>query len=167
LQIVHQIVAQYQGLQRLEISLKGGERLCPRLSIGAAPGASGRARQLLADVRLGLLAVAICTAVAWLMFPYFALANLIMVYLLGVIVVAMRCGRGPSLLAAALGVLAFDFFFVPPYLTFAVSHVEYFVTLSVMLAVGLLISTLTARLRTQADGARQREQRATALYAMS
>jgi two-component system sensor histidine kinase KdpD len=111
--------------------------------------------------------VAICTAVAWLMFPYFALANLIMVYLLGVIVVAMRCGRGPSLLAAALGVLAFDFFFVPPYLTFAVSHVEYFVTLSVMLAVGLLISTLTARLRTQADGARQREQRATALYAMS
>src|SRR5262245_23206911 len=115
----------------------------------------------------GVLAVAVCTVLAWLMFPYFALANLIMIYLLGVVIVAARCGRGPSILATVLSVAAFDFFFVRPYLTFVVSDAEYLITFAVMLAVGLVISTLTVRLRQQADAARSREQRITALYTMS
>jgi two-component system sensor histidine kinase KdpD len=115
----------------------------------------------------GLLAVLFCTLVAWAMLPYFALANLIMVYLVGIVIVAARCGRGPSILAAVLSVAAFDFFFVPPYMTFAVSDVEYVVTFVVMLLVGLVISTLTVRLRQQANIAQQREQRISALYTMS
>jgi two-component system sensor histidine kinase KdpD len=115
----------------------------------------------------GMLVVAECTALAWLMFPYFAAANLIMIYLLGVVIVAARFGRGPSILATVLSVATFDFFFVRPYLTFAVSDAEYLVTFVVMLAVGLVISTLTVRLRQQADFASTREQRITALYALS
>jgi len=115
----------------------------------------------------GVLVVVLCTVLAWLMFPHFALANLVMVYLLGVVIVAARCGRGPSIVATVLSVAAFDFFFVRPYLTFAVSDAEYLVTFTVMLAVGLVISTLTVRLRQQATVARSREQRVTALYAMS
>ena len=67
----------------------------------------------------------------------FALANMIMVYLLGVIAVAVQFGRGPSILASVLGVLAFDFFFVPPQLTFAVTDTQYLVTFAVMLVDGL------------------------------
>lgn len=115
----------------------------------------------------GMLAVAGCTALAWLMHSSFAPANLIMVYLLGVVIVAARLGRGPSILATILSVATFDFFFVRPYFTFAVSDAEYLVTFGVMLAVGLVISTLTVRLRLQADYARSREQRIAALYAMS
>jgi two-component system sensor histidine kinase KdpD len=111
--------------------------------------------------------VGIATAVAWLMFPFSELSNLVMVYLLGVVVVATRHGRGPSLVVALASVAAFDFFFVPPYLTFAVSDVRYHITFGVMLAVGLLVSGLTNRVRAQADAARQREQRTAALYAMS
>ena len=70
-----------------------------------------------------------------------------MVYLLGVAFVATRYGRGPSALAAVLSVAAFDFFFVPPHLTFAVSDTQYLVTFAVMLVVSLLISTLAARVR--------------------
>ncbi len=114
-----------------------------------------------------LLAVTACTALAWAMFPYFGLSNLIMVYLLGVIVVATRYGRGPSLMASVLSVAAFDFFFVPPYYTFAVSDTQYFVTFSVMLVVALVISSLAVRIRAQAESARDREQRIAALYAMS
>ena len=66
-----------------------------------------------------------------------------------------------------LSVSAFDFFFVPPYLTFAVSDAEYLVTFAVMLLVALVISTLTVRLQQQAEAARQRERRTAALYAMS
>jgi two-component system sensor histidine kinase KdpD len=111
--------------------------------------------------------VAIATAVSFLMFPYFALSNLIMVYLLGVLLVATRVGRGPSLVASVLSVAAFDFFFVPPRFTFAVSDTQYLVTFTVMLAVALVISDLATRIRAQADSARERERRTAALYAMS
>jgi two-component system sensor histidine kinase KdpD len=101
------------------------------------------------------------------MFNRFDRANLIMVYLLGVAFVANRFGRGPSALATCLSVALFDFFFVPPYLTFAVSDTQYIVTFAVMLLVGLLISTLAVRVREQAEAAFQRERRTQALYAMS
>ncbi|HVC65034.1 MAG TPA: sensor histidine kinase KdpD [Candidatus Dormibacteraeota bacterium] len=114
-----------------------------------------------------LVAVAISTAIAWAMYPYFAVSNLIMVYLLGVIIVATRYGRGGSLLATLLSVAAFDFFFVPPYFTFAVSDTQYLVTFAVMLVVALVISSLAVRIRAQAESAREREQRMAALYAMS
>ncbi len=55
-------------------------------------------------------------------------SNLIMVYLLGVAFVASRYGRGPSAATALLSVAAFDFFFVPPYLTFAVADTQYLIT---------------------------------------
>ncbi len=111
--------------------------------------------------------VALCTAAAWLMFPYFELANIVMVYLLGVVGVAARSTRGPSVLASILSVAAFDFFFVRPYYSFAVSDTQYFVTFAVMLVVALVISGLTVRIRAQAVSARQRERRTAALYAIS
>lgn len=114
-----------------------------------------------------LVVVAACTLVAWSMFGRLAQVNIVMVYLLGVVLVASRFGRGPAILASVLSVLTFDFFFVPPYLTFAVSDSQYLVTFGVMLTVALLISALTARVRLQAEAARTRERRTAALYAMS
>lgn len=119
-----------------------------------------------AYVRAGLV-VACSSALCWAMFGRFDRSNLVMVYLLGVCFVATRYGRGPSALAACLSVATFDFFFVPPYLTFAVTDTQYVVTFSVMLLVGLLISTLTIRVRDQAEAAHQRERRTQALYAVS
>ncbi len=112
-------------------------------------------------------AVTAATGISWMMFPFFEPANLIMTYLLGIVVIAARYGRGPAVFAAVASVAAFDFFFVPPYLTFAVADTQYVLTFAVMLFVGLVISGLTARIRLQAEAARQREQRTAALYAMS
>jgi two-component system sensor histidine kinase KdpD len=112
-------------------------------------------------------AVTLATALAWLMVPVFERANIIMVYLLATVLVAARHGRGPAVLASVLSVAAFDFFFVPPSLTFAVSDTQYLVTFAVMLIVGLVIGGLTVRIRAQAQAAREREQRTAALYAMS
>src|SRR5499433_255750 len=114
--------------------------------------------------------VALATGVAWVTLPFLGLVNLVdlvMVYLLGIVVVATRYGRGPSLLASILSVAALDFFFVPPVFTFAVSDARYVFTFAVMLVVGLVTSGLAARIRTQAEAARLREQRTAALYAMS
>ena len=114
-----------------------------------------------------VVGVAAATAVAWVMFPYFGAANLIMMYLIGVIVVAIRLGRGPSVLASVLSVATFDFFFVPPYFSFAVSDIQYLLTFAVMLAVALVISNLAVRIREQAALARYRERRTAVLYALS
>ena len=95
------------------------------------------------------------------------LADVVMVYLLGIVLVAMRFGYGPSILAAVLSVLSLDFFFVPPYLSFSVTDFRHVVTFAVMFVVALVISRLTKRIRDQADTARQRELRSTRLYAMS
>jgi two-component system sensor histidine kinase KdpD len=108
-----------------------------------------------------------CTAAAFLLFPRFALANLIMVYLLGVMLAGLRLGRGPSVLTALLNVAAFDFFFVPPRFTFAVSDAQYLLTFGVMLAVALVIANLMASVRQQTRVAGARERRTALLYAMS
>lgn len=111
--------------------------------------------------------VLITTAVDWLMFPYFAAANLIMMYLIAVVAVAIGWGRGPSVAASVLSVAMFDFLFAPPYFSFAVSDIQYLLTFGVMLAVALVISNLAVRLQRQAELARYRERRTGVLYAMS
>ncbi|MGC2520970.1 MAG: DUF4118 domain-containing protein, partial [Burkholderiales bacterium] len=115
----------------------------------------------------GIVVPAAVTLIGVAMQPSFALTNIVMVYLAGVVAVALFLGRGPSTLSAILSVAAFDFFFVPPYFSFAVSDTEYLLTFAVMLAVGLTISTLAARVRLQARIAGYREQRTSALYDMS
>jgi len=134
----------------------------------AAP-APPRARPPIAwpDYGIAAAAVGAATAVCWPMHSHFELANLIMVYLLAVVAVATRLGRGPAMLASVLSVAAFDFFFVPPQWTFAVSDSQYLVTFAVMLVVAIVISTLTNRVREQAELARHRERRTAALLTLS
>jgi two-component system sensor histidine kinase KdpD len=95
------------------------------------------------------------------------LANIVMLFLLGTVGVAMKLGRGPAALAAVLNVAAFDFFFVAPRLSFAVSDVQYLVTFAVMLVVGLLTGQLTAGLRFQARISSARERRAQSLFELT
>src|SRR2546426_755925 len=116
---------------------------------------------------VGLAAVALCTAIGTLMSPMFELVNIAMVYLLAVVLIAVRFGRGPAIAASVLAVAAFDFFFVPPLLTFAVSDVQYLITFAIMLMVALIISSLTVSVRLQANVAGLRERRTAMLYAMT
>ncbi len=135
------------------------------------PGLSVRLKTRKKGYYLGYIWAVVVTLssalLAHLMFGKFELANLIMFFLLGVVFIATRFGRGPSILASFLGVAIFDFFFVNPYLSFSVSDSQYLVTFVTMLIVGIVISNLTANVRSQAKVAAHRERRATVLYAMS
>jgi len=95
------------------------------------------------------------------------LSNIVMLFLLGVVGVAMRFGRGPAALSALLNVAAFDFFFVPPRLSFAVGDIQFVLTFAVMLAVGLLVGQLTAGLRFAASVSASRERRAQSLFELT
>jgi len=114
-----------------------------------------------------LWAALACIGVTLASFPlaaHFDRSNIVAVFILTVVLVAVRFGRGPAALAAILSVGAFDFFFVPPRFSFAVSDVQYLLTFFIMLAVGLITGQLTAGLRFQARVASHREERAGSLY---
>lgn len=149
----------------IDVYVLGGERETPQPDAPAAHPATSPAAYGW-SVAIVVACTVLLALVEWL-FPAFAEANLIMTYLLGVLIVAVYLGRGPAILASLLSVLAFDFFSVPPYLTFAISDTQYLATFAVMLVVALVISNLTARFRQQAETARQRERRTAALYALS
>ncbi|MEA3149981.1 MAG: two-component system, OmpR family, sensor histidine kinase KdpD [Gammaproteobacteria bacterium] len=110
---------------------------------------------------LGCVAVCVVTLP---LAPHFDRSNIVAIFILTVVLVGMRLGRGPAALSAVLSVGAFDFFFVPPRFSFAVSDVQYLLTFFVMLAVGLITGQLTAGLRFQARVALHREERAGSLY---
>ncbi len=113
------------------------------------------------------LGCAITTLLCTPLLAVLALANIVMLFLLTVVAVALRFGRGPASFAALLNVLSFDYFFVLPRFSFAVSDTQYLLTFIVMLMVGLLIGQLTASLRYQVQVARLREGRARNLYQMA
>ncbi len=114
-----------------------------------------------------LLLVGAGTLLSTLVRPLFAPTNLVMIYLLTVVIAALYLGRGPSFLAAFLGVAAFDFFFVPPQFTLTVYDSEYLLTFAGLLIVSLVISDLAVRVREQAEAAQQREMQTAALYDLS
>ena len=110
-----------------------------------------------------LLAAVAVAAVALLGAPLlgqFDLANIAMLFPLAVLFAAIRLGRGPAVFAAFLSVALFDFFFVHPHFTLAVSDLQYLLTFAVLLAVALTTAELAARLRRERDTAEARAEEA-------
>jgi two-component system sensor histidine kinase KdpD len=116
---------------------------------------------------MALIYLILATGLAFLMYPYFDLPNLIMVYLLGVMATAIHCGQGPAILNSLLSVLAFDFCFVPPRWTFTVAEAKYIVTFAVMFLTAVVISYLATVIKRQAEAARLQERQTAAMYALS
>lgn len=118
----------------------------------------------LAGYAWALCYCAAATGLSMLAFPVLHQTNIVMLFLLAVVGVALRHGRGPAALASVVSVGLFDFFFVQPLASFAVSDVQYLLTFGVLLSVGLLIGQLTAGLRLQAQASVKREADARSLY---
>jgi two-component system sensor histidine kinase KdpD len=111
--------------------------------------------------------VLVSTGAALLGRDAFHLPDVVMLYLVAILVSSFRFGRGPATLASALCVASYDFFFVPPFHTFAVEHARHVLTFAMMFGLGLVVSGLAARLRRQENDARVREGHTATLYAMS
>lgn len=116
-------------------------------------------------ISMGIITLA--TIIDFLLYPFAATTNLVMVYLLGVTFISLFGQIGPSILASVLSVLAYDFFFIPPFYSFAVTDIQYFFTLIVMLLVAQVISQLTILKRSQAEAARLNERQTSILYKLS
>ena len=113
------------------------------------------------------LTITIVTIIGKILTPFFNLTNIVLLYLLPVLISAVRWGRGPSFFAAILGVLAFDFLFVPPVFSFAVNEARDLFVFAVYLIVALVTGTMATKLRNELEKSRQREERTLALYVLS
>ncbi|MBB3220660.1 DUF4118 domain-containing protein [Pseudoduganella umbonata] len=159
---LRRVAAAAPGLDLIEVaateqsSSKTGDR--HRL-FGNIPDGTGVKPYLLALAASGVVALAGLPLAEAL-----EITNIAMLFLLAVLVVAFRLGRGPAVLCSFASVAAFDFLFVQPAFSFAVSDLQYLITFAVMLVVGLITSHLTANLRFQVRVASHREERVRALY---
>jgi len=145
--------------------VRGDENAAP--SPRAAQTLAPRVLTDWAGYATALFMVAGVTGLGLAAFSGLELANVAMIYLAVVVVAALWLGRGPAVFAAIVGVAAFDFCFVPPRWTFAVSDVQYLLTFAVMLAVGIVVGTLAARAREQRLRAWSRERTTAAQHALS
>lgn len=153
-----------RGSGEIDVLVISGDEEEPR-SESAEPAAREAA-----PLRSWLLAaglIAVTSAVAAPLHRWLHVPDVEMLFLLAVMTAGVWLGRGPSLLAAALGVAAYDFFFVPPYLTFSVADARFLMTFAMMFGVGIVMSELATRLRRQEQDARAREARTAALVSLS
>jgi len=85
-------------------------------------------------------------------------------YLLAVIGLSLRVGRGPVLAAGLLGAAMWDFLFIPPRFTFIIGSFDDLMLFAATIGVSLVAGQLTSRVRAQSRNERMREERATALF---
>ena len=149
--IVNQLIRQSEHFDVYIVGSRG-EPAQPEESITPGKGQSPNWRGYLQGLGLVVLA----TLLGELIHGIFAPTTIAMLYLLSVVITAYLWGLGPSILVSVIGVLAFDFFHVPPYLTFRVADTQYIFTFLALLFVGVVISYLALRVRQQTESARRR-----------
>ena len=115
----------------------------------------------------GFFMTAAVTSVSWWLQAQLELVNIALLYLMPVLLTAVWWGRWPSYFTAVVGVLQFDFLFVPPILDFSVYDIRYIWSFAIFLVVSFLIGGRTEKLRQEARIARQREKGVRALYDFS
>ena len=139
----------------------------PRGATRYAPPRPAQVQRAWRPYALSAVLVAAATLLGLVLRGQVEPTNLVMPYLAVVLITALYFGRAPAVLSAIMGVLAFDFFLVPPYLTFAVSDTQYVLTFFGLFLLGLIVSDLAARARDQAVAATRREAQTAALYDLS
>ena len=113
---------------------------------------------------LALAAVALTTLCGWLVQDYLQLADIVVLYMCCITIIATRFDRWPALLGAVLSVACLDFFFITPRYSFSVDDVRYVGTFGMMLGVAWVVGSLAQRIRDQARVAEERERHTAALY---
>jgi two-component system sensor histidine kinase KdpD len=138
---------------------------------------AGKSEQKLPKKKIGMispinfvisaLAVIIGSLLGFLFRNILGQINLLFLMLLPVVLIAIFKGRGPSIFAAVLSVLIFDFLFIPPYFTFAIADVRYFLSYLMFILFAFVISNLASDLQYKVQQLQQSESRNTTLYELS
>jgi two-component system sensor histidine kinase KdpD len=176
------VVGKPRGARWLDL-LSGGSlvdrlvRLGGNIDIHVVPAEPGAARRrwpelepvLRSGPREYALAAGVVAAIAaaGILLPgrYYLAVGL--VQLLGLLLLSLRVGRWPVLLAGIVGALAWNYLFIPPRFTFAIHRVEDALLFLTYFVVALVAGQLTARVRAKVTDEQARERRASALLRLT
>ncbi|MGE0754953.1 MAG: DUF4118 domain-containing protein, partial [Alphaproteobacteria bacterium] len=114
-----------------------------------------------------LVAVSTLTVMLYPIRPLLEPIHVVMAYMIGIVAVALRYGRGPSAVTTILAALGLNFFFIVPYYSFKISQDYQVITFLLLMVTGFVIGTQTSRMRNQLIYARKREKNTSTLFAMS
>lgn len=140
---------------------RAAEKESSWLDLRPAFSSPGREYSLVGSV------LAAVTVVSWFAVPWSGYMAIALFYLLAVIALSLRVGRGPLILAGVLSALLWNFLFIPPIFTFYIGKFEDAMMFVTYFAVATVAGQLTARIRAQQQHERAREERATALFHLS
>jgi two-component system sensor histidine kinase KdpD len=161
--VVHELVRKTGSISVHVISADGSESIPPK-SVQTRPDFE----PIRVEPYLGsAAAVAVALGIGLLLTQFLAVQSVSLVFLTAVLASAIVWGLWPSLFAAIAGMLAYNFFFLPPLYTFTVADPENVLALFFFLIVAVIVSNLTARTRTQVVTARARAKTTAELYAFS
>ena len=134
----------------------------------ASGGGQERAERPDAGSYLGAaLAIAAALGLSELIRPWLGVENVDLVFLTGIVTVAVRFGLWPSLFASVAASLSYNFFFLPPLYTFTISNPNNLAAFGFFAVVAVLVSNVAARVRSQAVGAIGRARTTESLYLFS
>lgn len=97
-----------------------------------------------------VLAVAALTGLVGLLNPHVSAQHLFVLYVLPVMLIAMKWGTGLATVTAVMSAVAFSYFYLEPYHTFAVSDLESLVALGVFFVTAVIVGQLAAQMRRKA-----------------
>ena len=164
--IVHDLVRRSGNISVHVIAgdaVEGAEPM-PRKTVRPAPeGSSIDAKPTLAAA----VAVAVALGISLVVQRFFAVQSVEVVFLTAVVVIAVRFGLYPSLVAVVGGSLCYNFFFLPPLYTFTIADPSNIAALFFFTVVAVLVSNLAARTRQEAVVAQGRARATEALYGFS
>lgn len=121
-------------------------------------------------VRLFAIAVpalVVASLLVWILEDRIGIPDASPVYLLAVVVTALISGTAGALAAAVLGILLYDYLFTHPFGTLVISDPNEWVSLVLLLFVGLVVGQLTALERSRTLTAEAREREARELFLVS
>ncbi|GAB7527993.1 sensor histidine kinase KdpD [Pseudomonas sp. 3A(2025)] len=119
------------------------------------------------DYVLAVLATAIASGVAWGITGLLELPNISLIFLMAVLLVAVRSSMGPALVCAALSFLAYDFLFIAPSFSLSIQREEDVLTLVFFLLMAALTGQLASRQRRQFNALRGTQEETSALLDLS
>ncbi|KTD71140.1 MULTISPECIES: DUF4118 domain-containing protein [Legionella] len=111
--------------------------------------------------------VAVTTLVNYFIYPLVNETSITLVYLIGMICIALLGLTGPAILGIFLSIFIYDYWFIPPYYSFLIAQSDYFFTLLMMFIMALIICQLTLVTRRQSEIARLAEYQTSVLYTLS
>ena len=116
---------------------------------------------------LAFVLIASVTAIFFALRDVLDTTLIALLYLIPLGLITAFWGLGPGITSALITFLTFNYFFIPPYYTFAVHRPADVVILVIFFIVAIVISQLVGRAQAGLAAATAREREATQLYELS